>query len=135
MSNPDTEQLVEAYLNIRAERERLKAEYEAADETLKHDMSQLDAMFLTIFNDINASSIKTSRGTVIKNLKERYICNDWGGFRDFVIQNEAVDLLERRIHQSNFKTFLAEHEADGLPPGVNVLREFGVTVRRANNQE
>jgi hypothetical protein len=27
---------------------------------------------------------------------------------------------------------MEEHESDGLPPGVNVLREFGVTVRKAS---
>jgi hypothetical protein len=39
-------------------------------------------------------------------------------------------LLERRIHQSNFREFLNGHEDDGLPPGINVMREFGVTVRK-----
>jgi hypothetical protein len=43
-----------------------------------------------------------------------------------------VQLLERRIHQGNFKENLAENEADGLPPGVNVMREFGVSVRKAS---
>jgi len=45
-----------------------------------------------------------------------------------------VDCLERRIHQGNFKQFMAEHEQDGLPPGVNVMREYAITVRRASNQ-
>jgi hypothetical protein len=42
----------------------------------------------------------------------------------------AVELFEGRIHQGNFKQFMSEHEGEGLPPGVNVMREFGVTVRK-----
>jgi hypothetical protein len=49
------------------------------------------------------------------------------------MENDAVDLLERRIHQGNFKQFMAEHERDGLPPGVNVMREFGIVVRKPSN--
>jgi len=38
--------------------------------------------------------------------------------------------LDRRIHQGNFKEFIAERQEDGLPPGVNVMREFGIVVRK-----
>jgi hypothetical protein len=47
-----------------------------------------------------------------------------------VLEHQALELLERRIHQGNFKEFIAEREKEGLPPGVNVMREFGVTVRK-----
>jgi hypothetical protein len=63
-------------------------------------------------------------------LNERFYCNDWDNFRKFVLENEAVELLERRIHQGNFKEFMSEREGDGLPPGVNAMREFGITVRK-----
>jgi hypothetical protein len=42
-------------------------------------------------------------------------------------------LLERRIHQTNFKQFMSEHEGDGLPPGVNAMREFDVTIRKPSS--
>jgi hypothetical protein len=85
---------------------------------------------LIVCNDTNADSIKTQHGTVIRKLNERFYCNDWDNFRQFVLDNEAVELLERRIHQSNFKEFMSEHQQDGLPPGVNVMREFGIVVRK-----
>ena len=56
---------------------------------------------------------------------------DWDNFKEFVLEHGAVDLFERRIHQGNFKQFIAEHDGEGLPPGVNVMREFGITVRKA----
>ena len=128
----NTDELVEAYLLIRSEREKLLREYEASDAKLKEDMLKLEAVMLDMCNAVNADSIKTKHGTVMRKLNERYFCQDWDNFYKYVLENEAVQLLERRIHQGNFKEHLAENEADGLPPGVNVMREFGVSVRKAS---
>lgn len=127
------EELVKAYLTIRTERETLKSQYELSDKVLLDDMASLEKEMLVICNDTNASSIRTGSGTVIRKLNERYTTNDWDNFKKFVMDNDAVDLLERRIHQGNFKQFMAENEQDGLPPGVNVMREFGITVRKPSN--
>jgi hypothetical protein len=129
----NTEDLVTAYLNIRRKRESILREYEAADKELKAEMSQLEAALLDVCNSVNADSIKTSHGTVMRKLNEKFFCNDWDNFYQFVLQNEAVQLLERRIHQGNFKQFLSENEGSGLPPGVNVMREYGVSVRKASS--
>lgn len=128
----DTEKVVEAYLAVRSERERLLREYELQDAKLKDDLKKLEAVLLDVCNTVNADSIKTSLGTVMRKLNERYFCNDWDNFKKFVLDNEALDLFEKRIHQSNFKQFMEEHESDGLPPGVSVMREYGVTVRKAS---
>ena len=125
--------LVNVYLTIRSEREKLKASWEVKDGELEQDMKSLEQSMLTICNDTNASSIRTESGTVIRSLKERFTTNDWGNFKKFVLDNEAIDLLERRIHQGNFKEFMAEHKDDGLPPGVNVMREFTIVVRKPSN--
>lgn len=128
----NTEELVGVYLNIRNERDRLKREYEANDAALKEDMSKVEAALLSVCNEINADSIKTSHGTVMRKLNERFYCTDWDNFYKFVLLNEAPQLLERRIHQGNFKEFLKEDE--GMPPGINVMREFGVTVRKSSKE-
>lgn len=130
MEDTNLETLVEAYLAIRSEREVLLQRYDEEDKKLKDEMSALEQAMLVICNATNADSIKTSQGTVMRKLNERFYCTDWDNFRKFVMENEAVELLEKRIHQGNFKEFMAENEGDGLPPGVNVMREFGVTVRK-----
>lgn len=132
MSEINAEEYVEAYLAIRSERERIKQEYEAQDAALKTDMGQLEAGLLTICNAVNANSINTQYGTVIRSLKERFICSDWDNFKQFILENEAVDCLERRIHQGNFSEFLKERQDEGLPPGVNVMREFTIVVRKSS---
>jgi len=125
--------LVKIYLTIRTEREKLKSGWEVKDGELEQEMKLLEQSMLTVCNDTNASSIRTESGTVIRSLKERFTTNDWDNFKKFVLDNEAIDLLERRIHQGNFKEFMAEHKDDGLPPGVNVMREFTIVVRKPSN--
>lgn len=130
MTEVNTEELVEAFIAIRNQRERLLQEFEAADKALKAESVQIETALLNVCNSINADSIKTSHGTVMRKLNERFFCQDWDNFYKFVLDNEAVQLLERRIHQGNFKEFMKDHEGDGLPPGVNVMREYGVSVRK-----
>lgn len=131
MSSVNTDDLVEAYIGLREQREKLLHEYEAADKLLKAEQVQLEQALLEICNQVSADSIKTSRGTVMRKLNERFFCDDWDNFYRFVLDNEAVQLLERRIHQGNFREFMRDHVGDGLPPGVNVMREYGVSVRKA----
>jgi hypothetical protein len=132
MTEVNTEELVEAYLAIRNERQRLTQEYEAQDNVLKDDLRKVEAALLAVCNSINADSIKTKHGTAMRKLNERFFCEDWDNFRQFVLENQALELFEKRIHQGNFKQFMTEHEGDGLPPGVNVMREFNITVRKAS---
>ena len=127
------DELVKIYLTIRNERERLKSGWEVEDGELEQEMKLLEQSMLTVCNDTNASSIRTESGTVIRSLKERFTTNDWDNFKKFVLDNEAIDLLERRIHQGNFKEFMAEHQGEGLPPGVNVMKEFTIVVRKPSN--
>ena len=133
MSNVNTEEVVGAYLNIRTEREKILREYEVKDAKLKEDMAKIEALLLEICNNINADSIRTSHGTIMRKLNERFFCQDWENFKKFILENEALELFEKRIHQGNFKQFMAENEGDGLPPGVSVMREYGITVRKASN--
>ena len=127
------DELVKIYLTIRNEREKLKSGWEVKDGELEQEMKLLEQSMLTVCNETNASSIRTESGTVIRSLKERFTTNDWDNFKKFVLDNEAIDLLERRIHQGNFKEFMAEHKDEGLPPGVNVMREFTIVVRKPSN--
>ena len=126
----DMEELVKTYLTIRNERDRIEAEYKDQDAALRAEMATLEQAMLSGCNEIKADSIKTPHGTIIKSLKERFTCSDRDNFNKFVLEHGAVELFESRLHQGNFKEFMSERHSDGLPPGVNVMREFGITVRK-----
>jgi hypothetical protein len=126
----DMNELVKAYLTIRNERERIESEYKERDMQLKADMAIIEQEMLAGCNDMKVESVRTDSGTIIKSLKERYTCADRDNFNKFVLEHGAVELFEARLHQGNFKEFMSERHGDGLPPGVNVMREFTITVRK-----
>lgn len=132
MSSVNAEELVEAFMSIRNQREAILRDYESKDSALKADMSKIEAALLEVCNSINANSINTKHGTVMRKLNERFFCQDWDNFYKFVLVNEAPQLLERRISQGNFKEYMNNHSDDGLPPGINVMREYGVSIRKAS---
>ena len=127
------EELVKIYLTIRTEKEKVEAAWKVQNDALVADMKVLEGQMLDVCNKNNANSMRTNSGTVIRKLTERYTVSDGDNFRKFVLENGLVDLFEARIHQGNFKEFITEHKDDGLPPGVNVMREFGVVVRKPSN--
>jgi len=126
--------LVTTYLTIRTERNTLKNQWEIRDAELKADLEQLEQAMLVACNEINADSIRTGSGTIIKSLKETYTCGDWDNFKQFVVENNALDLLQQRISQANFKEFMTTRQDEGLPPGISTLREFGITVRKPTSK-
>lgn len=134
MSAVNISSLVSSYLGIRSQREALMKEFERADAELKQELSGYEAELLAACNEIDANSINTESGTVMRKLNERYICSDWHNFKQFVKDNDALDLFEKRIHQGNIKQLLSERDSLELPPGVNVMREFGITVRKPSKE-
>jgi hypothetical protein len=124
------EEIVGAYLSLRNARESLKVKFETEDAVLKEEQEQMSALLLDVCNKTDATSIRTAAGTVIRKQKDIYTCSDWGNFREFILKNNLIDVLQQRIHQSNFKTYLTEHAGEGLPPGVNMLRELEIVVRK-----
>jgi hypothetical protein len=126
----DMNELVKAYLTIRNERDRIESEYKDRDMQLKADMAVLEQELLSGCNEMKVESLRTDSGTVIKSLKERFTCADRDNFNKFVLETGAVELFAAHLHQSNFKEFMSERHHEGLPPGVNVMREFTITVKK-----
>ena len=126
MSDINLYELVKIYLTIRSEREKL----ELQDRELKNDLDMIAQQMLIKCNESNATSIKTNEGTVVKKLSERFTLSDRSSFDAFVREHDAIELYEARIHQGNFKEFISERGDEGLPPVVNVMREFTIVVRK-----
>lgn len=122
--------LVSAYLKIRNTRAELKATYEEQDKALEAQMDVIEAEMLEKCKAENADSIKTPEGTIMRSVKARFWPADWDAFNNYVLQNQAIGLLEKRVHQTNMAQWLEENK-DNPPPGLNIDRKYTCTVRRA----
>lgn len=128
----DVQELVKTYLTIRSVRDKLQAEWESQDSELKREQQLIEQTLMVICNENNAKAIRTDAGTVFRRLNERYTVADGDLFRKFVMENNVPELFESRIAQTRFKEFIAEQEGTSLPPGVNVMREFAIVVRKSS---
>ncbi len=128
-SSPNLDLLAGVYIKIRDARTTLKAEFTMQDSVLQEQMDLLETNMLDACKDLNASSIKTPHGTIIRSVKSRYWTNDWDSMYTFIKEQGAFGLLEKRLHQTNMKEFLVENP-DLLPMGLNVESEYTVVVRR-----
>ena len=131
-NDPKLEELVKVYLTIRDAKSKLYNEYQLKSGQLEEELKQIEIVLLDECDKVGAESVRTSVGTVTRTIKENYTCGNWDEFKQFVLQEGALELLSQKIHQSNFKEFMANHEGEGLPPGISSIREYRATVRRAS---
>lgn len=134
MSEIKADSLVSAYLGLRGQREKLARKYDQEDSVLKEQMERLEEAMLSTCNDIGAETLRTESGTIVKTLKENYVCGDWDNFKKFILDNNALELLQQRISQTNFKEFVSTRQEEGLPPGISTMREFKITVRKPSSK-
>lgn len=123
------DKLVKTYVKIRDKRKELVDQYEKEDNNLKEALELIESELLEMCKETGADSLRTEFGTVTRRVAKRYWTNDWHSFHEFLKKHGTLELLEKRIAQTNMSTFLEENP-DLLPPGLNVDSRYTVTVRR-----
>jgi len=130
---PSVDSLTQTYIKMRDRRETLKRDWESKDSEIKSQMEVIEVALLDLCKEINANSISTNHGTVIRSVKSRYWTNDWDSMYRFIKEHDAYGLLERRIQQTHMKEFLQENP-NLLPAGLNVENQYTVLVRRKKEE-
>ena len=130
MENTPVDKLVEVYIKIRDARDEVRKELEAKEADFAEQLDLISQQILEVCKQTGADSIKTQFGTAMRSVKNKYWTNDWEKFYEFLFENAAPELLERRIHQTNMRQFLEENP-DLHPAGLNVDSTYAITVRRS----
>jgi hypothetical protein len=132
--SPKLDEMVKAYIAIRTARENLYRQYKTKDNELGGELSQLEQVMLDECNSLNVESVRTNNGTITRTIKEQFACNNWDEFKSYVLEHGALELLQQRIHNGNFTEHMANHEGEGLPPGISSVREFSVVIRKPTSK-
>ena len=123
------DKLARVYRKIKAEIDELTKEYDTKVETLKAKQDTLKFAMKDQMKALGVTSVRNPEGTVVLSVKTRYSTQDWDEFKKFVLAHEAVELLEKRIAQSNMAQFLEENPGV-VPPGLNSASEYDISVRK-----
>jgi len=127
------DKLTMIYIKIRDARDALTAKYKADHAELEEQLEVLEQQMLDTCKEQGADSIRTPHGTIVRTVKSRYWTNDWDSMYAFIEEVGDFGLLEKRLHQTHMKEFLAENP-DIYPKGLNVENEFTVVVRRSKEK-
>jgi len=121
--------MTKVYLKIKAERDKLSAEYKEADGELVSQQDKIRSALLGYLKENDLKSVKTDAGTFYRTVKQKYWTSDWENMHKFILEHEVPEFLDKRLNQKNVKEFLEEHP-DLLPKGLNVDAEFALTIRK-----
>ena len=124
--------LAEIYIKIRDKRQALQAKFDDEDLALKEQMDTVATEILVLCKENNADSIRTKAGTIIRKVDTRYWTNDRDSMYNFIKENDAYPLLERRLHQTNLKQFMEENPTK-MPVGLQANSKYTVSVRRSKS--
>jgi hypothetical protein len=120
---------VAQYVKLRDKIKAKEAEQKAELKPLKDTLEQLNAVLLAHLNQVGGNSVTTDGGTVYRTEKKSASLADAQAFMDFVVANQAFDLLDRKANVSAVEEYIRENDAP--PPGVNFSSTFVVGVRRS----
>jgi hypothetical protein len=123
------DRLAKVYRKMAAKIQELTTEYDAAVEEIKRQQDAVKTALKDQMLVMGVSSVRTDNGTVVLSTKTRYNTQDWDSFKEFIKEHDAIDLLEKRIAQTNMGTFLEENPGV-VPPGLNTMTEYAISVRK-----
>lgn len=123
------EELVEKYIQLRDAKSQLKSKYDAKVAKLETAMEKIEALILMDFDEQGIESMRTKAGTAYKQTRASAGVADWDMVRDFIVDNELWNMLERRVNKSAVEQYKDAH--GDLPPGINWREEVVINVRRS----
>ena len=127
--SPTMDRLTKIYIKMREKLSELTREYETAEATIKAQQSEVAGAMKDIIQKAGGTGMKTAYGTVALKTTTRFYAQDWEAMAQFIIEHEAVFLLEKRVAQKNMADFL-EANPGVVPPGLNSLSEITVSVTK-----
>lgn len=124
----EVERIICAYIRMRDERSALKEKYEAQDGKIKAQMEELETYMMSLMDKQGATNIKSETGIAFFQEQTKASIADWGAFGVWCMENDGLDMLQRRVALRNLQAYLKEY--DELPPGISISRERKVRIRK-----
>ena len=132
--NIPVDRLVKIYVKMReAKAAEVKAHDARIKETYDIPMAQIATELKARAQAEGVEGFKTDFGTVYMATDFKTSCADWGLLYSWLVENDALDFLERRLASGKIKDYMEAHDGE-LPPGVNVYKELQARVRKSGDK-
>lgn len=120
--------VVATYMKLRSHKEQIDAEAKAKVDEIKAKMMKLEAWIKEQADLQGVTSFKTKHGTAFLTTTDFANVADWDAVLNFIRENEAYDMLEKRISKVAVRGYIEQTKS--VPPGVNYGTRIDVNIRK-----
>lgn len=124
----DAEKYIGKLITLKDKIKALDDAHEEALKPYKEMRDKLERLILGYLQDSNAKNISTDVGTASVLHRKSASLEDPQAFMDYVIQNEAWDLIDRKANAKAVEDFI--HSNNSPPPGVKFSQALTLGLRR-----
>lgn len=117
-----------AYMMLRRKKEAIEAKVKDEVSEIKAKMEKLEAWIKQQADTMGVTSFKTPHGTAFLTTTDYANVADWDAVLTYIRENEAYDMLEKRISKMAVRGYIEQNKA--VPPGVNYGTKLEVNIRK-----
>ena len=129
ISEIDDNHLLKLFISLRDRRAQRKAAYEDDDASDRDKQDKIEVEFLRRFNERGIDNVSARGvGTAYRSVRASATVADWETLFSFIQDEEAWEMLERRVNKTAVQQYREVHE--DLPPGVNWNETQVINFRR-----
>lgn len=120
--------VIAAYIKLRDKKEALEASVKEQTKELTEKMFKLENYLREQADAMGVTSFKTKHGTAFLTTTDFAAVADWDAVLDFVKQNDAYDMLERRVSKKAVRGYIDQMKQ--VPAGINYGTRLDINIRR-----
>lgn len=131
MDAPPIDVVIQKYMALRFKRDEIERVAKEKIKTIDTGMDKLEAYILSRMEDDGVTTFKTPFGTAFKSTSDYASVTSWDDTLEFIKEQEAWHLLERRVNKIAVREFV---DTGSVPPGVTYGTKVNVSIRKPTNR-
>ena len=128
MTTPNIGDVIRTYMKLREQKSTIEAEVKERVSELKAKMEKLEAYLKTQMDAQGLTSFKSDFGTAFLTTTDYANVADWDAVLGFIRDNEAFDMLEKRVSKVAVRGYIEQTKA--VPPGITYGTKLEVNIRK-----
>ena len=113
---------------LRRKKEALENQVKEDLAEIKAKMTKLESWLMQKADEDGVTSFKTAAGTAFVTTTDFANVADWDAVLTFIKNNEAFDMLEKRVSKTAVRAHM--DETGEVPPGITYGSKVGINVRK-----
>jgi hypothetical protein len=129
----DMERLAEVWRKMEDKMTAIRKAADAEVAAIKTQQDLVSTTLLKAMQDLKQTKSTTGAGEIVVSQSMKPSAKDWGAVYRFVVENDAFDMLHKRLSSTFIENWAKAHDA--LPPGISVFTEFKVSVKKPGSKD